>query len=61
VPTAGNRYITALFPSAAVLTNESMLTEFWPVDEGYVKTLGLQLIPGRDFSKDLWTDSWPSS
>jgi putative ABC transport system permease protein len=57
VPTGGNSYITALFPSSAVLTNESMLTEFWPVDEGYVKTLGLQLISGRDFSADLKTDS----
>ena len=51
IPTEGNSNITALFPDATINSDKSMLTEFWPVDEDYVKTLGIQIKEGRDFSK----------
>jgi putative ABC transport system permease protein len=57
VPTGGNSNITALFPDTKLDSHTSMLTEFWPVDEEYIKTLGIQLIEGRSFSAGMKTDS----
>lgn len=31
--------------------------QFWTVDADYIKTLGMQMVAGRDFSKDMRTDS----
>jgi putative ABC transport system permease protein len=57
IPTEGNSNITAIFPDATINSDKSMLTEFWPVDEDYIKTLGIQMAAGRDFSKAMKTDS----
>ncbi|HSZ32029.1 MAG TPA: ABC transporter permease, partial [Puia sp.] len=57
IPTESNSNITALFPDATANSDRSMLTEFWPVDEDYVKTLGIQIKAGRDFSAAMKTDS----
>ena len=57
IPTESNSNITALFPDATAGSDRSMLTEFWPVDEDYVKTLGIQIKAGRDFSTVMKTDS----
>ncbi|MVT09328.1 ABC transporter permease [Chitinophaga tropicalis] len=32
-------------------------SQFWTVDADYIKTLGMQIVAGRDFSKDIRTDS----
>jgi putative ABC transport system permease protein len=32
-------------------------TEYWPVDEDYIPTMGMQMKLGRNFSKDMATDS----
>jgi putative ABC transport system permease protein len=32
-------------------------TQFWQVDENYIGTMGMQLVQGRNFSKQLLTDS----
>jgi putative ABC transport system permease protein len=37
--------------------NNSLQTEFWPVDEDYLTTMGMRLVQGRDFSKALSTDT----
>ena len=57
LPTGGRSLPTALFPNTAFISKESMLTEFWPVDADYVKTLGMQIISGRDFLSNMQTDS----
>jgi putative ABC transport system permease protein len=57
IPTEENSNITALFPDATINSDKSMLTEFWPVDEDYIKTLGMQIKQGRDFSRFMKTDS----
>jgi len=57
VPTGEASNITALFPDATITSHTSMLTEFWPVDESYIKTMGMQLQAGRNFSADMRTDS----
>jgi putative ABC transport system permease protein len=35
----------------------SVFTEFWPVDEDYLTTMGMQLVRGRNFSSRFPTDS----
>jgi len=57
VPTGEASNITALFPDATLNSNTSMLTEFWPVDQDYITTLGMQLKAGRSFSASMKTDS----
>lgn len=57
LPTEDERLITALFPSLPPDPKEVVLTEFWSVDDEYIKTLNMQVLKGRDFSKDLATDS----
>lgn len=37
--------------------NGSIQTEFWPVDEDYLNTMGMHLVKGRNFSSQLSTDS----
>ena len=57
VPTGEASNITALFPDATLTSHTSMLTEFWPVDENYIKTMGMQFQSGRNFSASMKTDS----
>ena len=57
VPTGVASKITALFPDATLTSHTSMLTEFWPVDEDYIKTMGMQLQSGRNFLPGMKTDS----
>jgi len=57
VPTGTASSITALFPDVTLTSHTSMLTEFWPVDEDYIKTMGMQLQAGRNFSPGMRTDS----
>ena len=57
LPTEDERLITALFPALPVDPKKAVLSEFWSVDDDYVKTMKMQVVKGRDFSKDLITDS----
>ena len=57
LPTGTERNITGLFPQLPIDINQDVLSEFWPVDEDYIKTLGIQLIKGRNFSNQLASDS----
>jgi putative ABC transport system permease protein len=51
-----NRNSTFLFKDGIKTTGLKMYA-VWPIDYDYVKTLGLKIIKGRDFSKDFLTDS----
>ena len=57
LPTGKERNITGLFPQLPIDIKQDVLSEFWPVDEDYLKTLGLQLVRGRNFSSGMATDS----
>jgi putative ABC transport system permease protein len=57
LPTEDRRKVTALFPELPIDQKKAILTEFWPVDEDYIKTLELKMVSGRNFSKELLTDS----
>ncbi|HVS94653.1 MAG TPA: ABC transporter permease [Mucilaginibacter sp.] len=56
-PTGDDRMKTGLFPDKEIDVKKDILSEFWSVDEDYVNTMGLQLVAGRNFSKQLASDS----
>jgi putative ABC transport system permease protein len=45
------------WPFSLSLGNTSVQLEHWVVDAGYVHTMGMRMAAGRDFSKQLATDS----
>ncbi len=57
LPTANKRRLTSLVPTPSFDQKTAVLTEFWPVDENYLGTLGIKLIAGRNFSSQMATDS----
>ena len=56
-PTGDESLKTGLFPHRKIDIKEDILTEFWSVDEDYINTMGLHLIGGRNFSKDMSSDT----
>jgi putative ABC transport system permease protein len=56
-PTGDEDLKTGLFPHRRIDIKEDVLTEFWSVDEDYISTMGLKLINGRNFSKDIRSDT----
>jgi putative ABC transport system permease protein len=57
LPTGEDRNLTALFPDPDIDLKKAVLTEFWPVDENYINTLGIQIVMGRNFSNQMASDS----
>jgi putative ABC transport system permease protein len=57
LPTGQERNITGLFPGLPIDIKQDVLSEFWSVDENYLKTLGMDLLSGRNFSNQMATDS----
>ncbi len=56
-PTGDERLKTGLFPDATIDIKKDIITEFWTVDEDYISTMGIKLIDGRNFSKQMATDT----
>ncbi len=56
-PTGDEDLKTGLFPHQKIDIKEDILTEFWSVDEDYMNTMGLKLTNGRNFSKDMSSDT----
>jgi putative ABC transport system permease protein len=52
LPTGDRRWINYIGTKS-----NNIETQYWPVDEDYLSTMGMQLAEGRDFSKQLSTDS----
>jgi len=49
--------MSSLVPTPSFDQKTAVLTQFWPVDENYLGSLGIQLIAGRNFSSRIATDS----
>ncbi len=56
-PTGDERLKTGLFPDRTIDIKRDILTEFWSVDENYINTMGLKLVNGRNFSKEIASDT----
>jgi putative ABC transport system permease protein len=54
---SSSRSSQALFPDGKIENDKAVTTQLWTVDHDYIKTLGMQIISGRDFSKSFSTDS----
>jgi putative ABC transport system permease protein len=47
----------SLFAEGHIENDKAVATQFWTVDHDYIKTMGMQIVQGRDFNKDFATDS----
>jgi putative ABC transport system permease protein len=56
-PTGEERLKTGLFPDRTIDVKKDVLSEFWTTDEDYLSTMGLKLVSGRNFSRQLASDS----
>jgi putative ABC transport system permease protein len=57
LPTSDNRNDDAFFLSADLDAKKAISMQRWPVDVNYVPVLGMQMLAGRNFSKEFLTDS----
>jgi putative ABC transport system permease protein len=57
LPTSINNYTTVYGKDAALSKDQTMSLATWTVDEDYIPTLGMQIADGRNFSKQILTDS----
>lgn len=57
VPTAQNFNSSSYFKDATVDQKRAILTFQWSIDEDYIPTLGIKMLAGRNFSKDMATDT----
>lgn len=56
-PTGEERNTTGLFPDRTIDIKKDVLTEFWPVDEDYMNAMGIKLVSGRNFSRQIASDT----
>lgn len=57
LPTPSNRDNGAMFAEGELDKSKGVIVEHWHVDEDYIKTLGMEITAGRDFSKEYIGDS----
>lgn len=56
LPVPSNRNSSAVFPEGQIANKNSTTLQNWVVDYDYIKTLGMKIIEGRDFSREFSTD-----
>ena len=57
LPTVNYGNSTSFFKDPMVDQKKALLTQQWTVDEDYINTLGIKMLSGRSFSKDILLDS----
>jgi putative ABC transport system permease protein len=57
LPTSGWRSDSPLWPDAAMDQKKAVSLQMWNVDADYIPTLGMTMAAGRNFSKQMITDS----
>ena len=57
LPTSGYNNNSSLFKDPVLDAKKAIQSSIWNVDEDYIPTLGIKLTVGRNFSRDMPTDS----
>ena len=57
LPVPSSRNDNPFFPEGIIQQEKAVATQYWTVDHDYIKTLGMEIKSGRDFSRDFPTDS----
>ncbi|WP_080054686.1 ABC transporter permease [Spirosoma aerolatum] len=57
LPTPSNRNDNAYFAEGQTDMNKGFSMQTWGVDHDYLKTMGMQLVKGREFSRQFGSDS----
>jgi len=57
LPVTSDRLVTTVFPEGKRVQGTSTPIQAWRVDFDYIKTLGMEIVKGRDFSRSFLTDS----
>ncbi len=57
LPTVNYGNSTSFFKDPMVDQKKALLTQQWTVDADYINTLGINMLSGRNFSKDILMDS----
>jgi putative ABC transport system permease protein len=57
LPTSGYNNNSSLFKDPVLDAKKALQSSIWNVDEDYIPTLGIKMAAGRNFSKDMSTDS----
>jgi putative ABC transport system permease protein len=57
LPTPSYRNNNSFWPEGELNAEKGISMQFWEVGHDYTKTLGMQLLQGRDFDKNMSTDS----
>lgn len=57
LPIPSERNFSAFYTGTSVVSESGLTMQRWKIDSDYLKTLGIKLIEGRNFSKDFSTDS----
>ncbi|MES2426809.1 MAG: ABC transporter permease [Bacteroidota bacterium] len=57
LPTSGSRSTDALFKDQSKDPKKTIFPQLWQVDPDYIKTLGMSVTAGRNFSEKMPTDS----
>ena len=57
LPTPSNRSDNSFFPEGKIDQKNAVSMQTWGVDHDYVKTLGMNIVQGRDFSREFGADS----
>ncbi|AQG81072.1 ABC transporter permease [Spirosoma montaniterrae] len=57
LPVPSNRSNTLFFPEGQVDQSKGVSIQNWNVDHEYIKTMGMQMVVGRDFARSFGSDS----
>lgn len=57
MPTPSSRSNTSYFKEGAISQEKAIQMQTWRVDHDYIPTLNMELVAGRNFSRDISTDS----
>ncbi|HUR10685.1 MAG TPA: ABC transporter permease [Flavitalea sp.] len=57
LPVPSSRNDNSFFPEGEITNEKAVSMQLWSIDHDYINTLGMEIIHGRNFSKDFPTDS----